>query len=96
MTSSSRSCPVRRRADAVPARQEAGERLGGHRLDLAAQPRQRAAAQGAQDLGVGELVLGAAGPEGALQQRAGLDQGAEPLAGRATARSPSAQPARPP
>ena len=61
------------------AHQEAAEGIGRHRLHLAPQAGQRAAAQGAQHFGVGELVLGAAGPEGALQQDALLHQGAEAL-----------------
>ena len=71
--------PGRRRADAVPRHQEAAEGIGRHRLHFASQAGQRAAAQGAQHLGVGELVLGAARSEGALQQDALLDQGAQAL-----------------
>ena len=57
-------------ADAVPGGQEA--RQGGrlHRLDLAAQPRQRAATDEAQHLGITPLALHAAGPELAAQQHA--------------------------
>ena len=84
-----------RRADPVPRRQEAGERLRLDRLDLAAEARQRAAAQLAQDVGIGELVGRAAGSEGALQQRrrrrpsraAAPRRGARPMPHRAAGSS---------
>ena len=86
------SAPRSRRADALPGRQEPGERRGRDRLDLAAQRGQRAAAQRAQHLGVAPLRARAAGPELALRRpgrvpRAGAsvacdDGDAEPEPGR--------------
>ena len=55
------AAPVR--ADAVPRRQEAGERAAVDGLDLLAQRRERAAAQLAQHVVVAPLALDAVGPE---------------------------------
>jgi len=63
---------ARPRADAVPRREEPGQRAGVGRLHLAPQRREGALAQLAQDIGVAPLPLGAVGPEGAPQQQPGL------------------------
>ena len=64
----------RRRRHPLPGGQEAGQRGRLHRLHLAAQPRQRAAAQEPQDVRVAPLTLGATGPELAAQERPGLHE----------------------
>ena len=71
-TSNSRSRPRRLAAHALPRRQEAGEGAGVDGLDLLAQGGQRPLAQLAQHLGVAPLPPGAAGPELAPQQQAGV------------------------
>ena len=63
-----------RRADAVPRQQEPPERVGLDRLDLLPQPRERAAAQAAQDVGVDPFAIGAARTELALDEAARLGQ----------------------
>ncbi len=65
---------ARHRHDALPGRQEPGERRRIDRLDLAAQPGQRAAAQDAQHVRVAPLALGATRPELATQQGARREQ----------------------
>ena len=56
------------RGDAVPARQEAGERGGIDRLDLVAEPRERPTSEQSQDVRVAPLALGAARSELAAQE----------------------------
>ena len=62
------------RRDALPGRQEPGEGRRIDRLDLLAEPGQRAAAEQAEDVGVDPLALGAARPELAAEDRAGGEQ----------------------
>ena len=64
----------RDRHDPLPCRQEPGERRGIHGLDLAAQPRQRAAAQDPQHVRVAPLAFRATRPELATQQGARRQQ----------------------
>ena len=78
-----------RRADPVPRGEEAREHGRVDRLDLAPQARQRAPAQLAQDVRIGELVRCAARAEGALQQAAGLGQPAQVRLDRLTADAPA-------
>ena len=74
--------------------QEAAERVGVDRLDLLPQPRQRAAAQAAQDVGVDPLALGAARPELAFDQPSRLGQPQQQRLRRRRRRGRSARRAR--
>ena len=79
------------RADSLPGRQEARERLRRHRLDLAPQPRQRPASKRAHHVGVGVLAVGGTGPERALEERAHSATSGASASATAVGDGPSAQ-----
>ena len=85
-----------RRRHALPRGQEARQRRRLHRLDLAAQPGQRAPPEQAQHVRVAPLALDAAGPELAAQERARLDEPRERLLDDPDREPPAGAPAPPP
>ena len=74
MTSSSASRPLRRTRQALPRGEQASEHRGLDRFHLAAQLRERAAADLAEDAGLAPFALRAAGTEIAFEQAAYADQ----------------------
>ena len=80
--------------DALPRRQEPPERLGIDRLDLAPEPRERAAAEHPEDLRVAPLALRAARAELAADDRAGRGEPRQRVLDDAERQSPARAPAR--